>query len=396
MSLAQGKANTREHCYLCDCSVDDVTVFGNMFEKRFTPTGKELNSMGSILSQILGHKLHGEQLHSTYLCSGCKMDLLQYETYQAKLLETCSNIRNRHTETLKLYEPKEGIEDVPSEMGTTDDDLIEECDEDADYMIEECSECSDNRNHSTEEYFDHDDDLIEEDSDSGDYQKNSTLEQPLKTRPDASPTPPIDAKQSKSKNCCSYCGQKFARRQWLEEHQRIHTGERPFQCELCNARFAQRSNWRTHMLTTHQNKANFKCNQCDRQFKRRRLLDNHIKSRHTKLRDLRCTQCDATFGNPVYLRQHMLCHTGEKRFSCLICDKRFGRIENRNIHHFVHSIRKPYACLVCGKEFMRKQHIQQHIATSMHHNPEIVRREPLFNVANSNKLRMHALAAANK
>lgn len=208
------------------------------------------------------------------------------------------------------------------------------------------------------------------------------------------PPPSIDGKYdsnlSKTKAtrlfACSYCDQVCNRRIQLVEHERIHTGERPYKCDVCDATFAQRTNWRTHMNVSHLNRADYKCNTCQRCFKRQRQLDNHIKSVHMKLRDLHCEHCEATFSDPINLKKHLLCHTGAKDFSCQICGKQFSRVENRDIHHFVHSKRKPYACQGCGQEFMRKQQLLQHINFSNHSNPKIVRLKPQFSAANSDKL----------
>lgn len=42
------------------------------------------------------------------------------------------------------------------------------------------------------------------------------------------------------------CDAAFCRKPYLEVHMRTHTGERPFQCELCLKRFTQKSSLNTH------------------------------------------------------------------------------------------------------------------------------------------------------
>ena len=50
---------------------------------------------------------------------------------------------------------------------------------------------------------------------------------------------------------CDVCEKRFSRADSLKSHMRIHTNEKPYECDVCEKRFRCSSNLKVHMRRLH-------------------------------------------------------------------------------------------------------------------------------------------------
>ena len=72
------------------------------------------------------------------------------------------------------------------------------------------------------------------------------------------------------------CGKMFSRFYNLRSHYRIHSGEKPFVCDVCDASFARNHDLKRHQRI-HSGTKPFKCELCNKTFSRNDAMTRHVK-----------------------------------------------------------------------------------------------------------------------
>ena len=134
---------------------------------------------------------------------------------------------------------------------------------------------------------------------------------------------------------CEVCDKELSSKQSLENHKRIHTGEKPFKCRECDKAFSDKSDLnkhsRTHMLVT----------------------------------PYMCGTCNRACLSAQHLTEHLRTHTGEKPFKCEVCARAFARQGALTKHMSVHTDLRPFKC-DCGKAYKNHSGLSYHKRTQKH------------------------------
>lgn len=178
------------------------------------------------------------------------------------------------------------------------------------------------------------------------------------------PPNPIPRKSASRELECRYCCKKIKGKRERDEHENTHTGNRPYVCRICSRTFASSANLFSH-LQWHENDRKYQCSLCDTSFVRRARFDDHTREKHLPDTDPRryfpCQQCDAKLQSRSKLQLHRRTHRKySDYFYCDHCPKNFNMKIKLVDHMVVHSGVKRYACKFCNLKFLHRSDYYKH------------------------------------
>ncbi|EIN11739.1 hypothetical protein PUNSTDRAFT_111791 [Punctularia strigosozonata HHB-11173 SS5] len=207
--------------------------------------------------------------------------------------------------------------------------------------------------HETEQSDDHDTDWHPQESVGADAESEedagpSTSTQDLLVYGPASP-------RTSRKYACTYegCTKAYTKLARLAEHERIHTGERPYICKTCHKSYTRETHLQAHARTHLPNSSKpFFCKEdgCAKRFWTAQHLARHL-DWHNGEKPFKCPEpeCGQAFSKQHQLRSHFAgTHAPEstKSFICAHagCTKSFATTQKLRAHQKVHEDKR-YTCV---------------------------------------------------
>lgn len=164
-----------------------------------------------------------------------------------------------------------------------------------------------------------------------------------------------------SKVTCEYCGKELYER-FMEQHIRIHTGNKDYVCDVCGKGFGRRrlviQHLKTHNKPT-EPPLKAPCDYCGKEVYAKNMTQ-HVKI-HTAKKDFVCTICNKGFIRNTLLTQHLITHEQSFKYQCDFCSDKYLRYGQFLAHlRKEHGESMKFHCSSCNMGFMHKAALSTH------------------------------------
>jgi len=170
-------------------------------------------------------------------------------------------------------------------------------------------------------------------------------------------------KDPTEKYFCEVCFKMFTLKRKLSEHVKfVHGGNNA--CSICFKEYEKKESLDRHIRTVHEGKDKyvFGCDICPKRFTEKNSVSNHIKVVHENRKDFICEICNRAFGLKEGLKRHVVdVHEQSGKHGCGFCKKMFFSIVDKTTHERKHTGEKPFQCTFCPIKYVSRSTLASHV-----------------------------------
>uniref|UniRef100_A0A182VUM6 C2H2-type domain-containing protein n=1 Tax=Anopheles minimus TaxID=112268 RepID=A0A182VUM6_9DIPT len=150
----------------------------------------------------------------------------------------------------------------------------------------------------------------------------------------------VELEHSETPPCfpCPQCDKTFIIRSRMKAHLKTHSARKDHTCDVCGSAFVNKGLLKRHRRSLHSTDLLFECKLCSKKFAVVEKLKIHQRV-HTGERPFECSFCPRTFLHFSDRKRHeMAIHTGERPYKCKLCSASYIRNRELNLHMQKHKL----------------------------------------------------------
>ena len=162
------------------------------------------------------------------------------------------------------------------------------------------------------------------------------------------------------------CEKSYGKKHHLKEHERKHTGDMKYTCDVCGKKFYIQAHMKRHMYSHTGLKPHVCRWKCGLTFASYGGRMKHERINHYEENPLEidCDVCGRPFRNQQLLVKHRMTHLNPSErmeYRCSFCHIMFDTVKIRLRHEKLHKDGDNFACPECDRQFTNEKNLAHHI-----------------------------------